>query len=284
MFNTLFNKDSLSTKVIVSGFNDTSNQTFHVKWNKCDRTLLFLRSRSYPSGIEYLLSQGLSTQQINQLMSQGLSTYDINQLFNRGIGINDIQHLFAQGLTSDQMKEIIAKGLTVVDIKNILLEGQAKVISQLMATAVPPCAGQISSGESVQNIPIQMPSTDFALQQQESSVGGAQELCKITVRTSDGNAKEFVLNQEHGNQLSNLCQQVDLSAGTANSGSLSHAQPGFEHFPAHTLRHVDPAQLRKHHTSQHSDTSSSLASDVTSFRSGASGGGQSNLSASGSTR
>ena len=123
MFNTLFNKDSLSTKVIVSGFNDTSNQTFNVKWNKCDRTLLFLRSRSYPSGIEYLLSQGLSTQQINQLMSQGLSTYDINQLFNRGIGIDDIQHLFAQGLTSDQMKEIIAKGLTVVNIKNILLEG-----------------------------------------------------------------------------------------------------------------------------------------------------------------
>ena len=120
----------------------------------------------------------------------------------------------------------------------------------------------------------------------QASVGqGSTMLCKVVLTKSDGSAKEFLVKEQDGNQVFNLCTQVDISCGSEISGCAQFPPTALQTFPPHTLRYVDVADLEEHKRSEHSDTSyTSVGSGARSVASGGCAPTDSALTGSGSTR
>ena len=141
------------------------------------------------------------------------------------------------------------------------------------------------SADQIQNLQAQAQSVaNISSGQDVSSTHSDPNLWKVVFKRSDGSEKEFMVNDQNGQNVSNYCQQVDISGQGANTSSAFLPPGTFQPFPAHTLCHVDPAQLHLYQRSQHSDTSSSLASGAPSYVSGGSVGAQTSVSGSGTTR
>ena len=208
----------------------------------------------------------------NLLQTDNLSSLTLHQLqqLNYQIQCGNFGHLSPEQM---QQLHIVAQALNISKTTvGTDVQGQQPQFdfSQISADQMRELQAQtqaLSSAVSNQNVP----------------TTNDPNLWKVSCTKSDGSNKDFFVNDPNGQHISSFCEQVDISGQCIQNQSSMVMPPPVQRFPAHTLRHVDPSQLHQFNQSQHSDTSSSLASGTPSLRSGGSAGHSSTLGGSGST-
>ena len=123
--------------------------------------------------------------------------------------------------------------------------------------------------------------------------GQREQISHIVITKANGSRKEFLVNENHANELSCMVEQADISNQSAQSSSTAALPNVSQPFPAHTLRHANLSQMQLLQRRQqgmqnmfdlHSDTSSSIGSGARSIRSAGSAGTVTTFTGSDTTR
>ena len=197
-------------------------------------------------------------------------------------------------LTPEQRKELEDETrasafmkITAQQRQEIQNQSQVAVLAQMNAPQIQvQQASNITQPHSAVVQPIVQPDLNLVVPQAAFSQN--QLVSSIVITKSDGTRKEFLVNQQEGDEFENVAAKADICNQSGQS-VLGVSQP----FPPHALRHAQLSQLQLIQRSNqglrniidlHSDTSSSLGSGARSVRSAGSVGLPSSLSATDTTR
>ena len=233
---------------------------------------------------EHLISQGrsikeLSSLQLEQLIGhlQQLSQSNtvvtpeqLHQIYfflqSQGIPLNTItyevikqvhEHLQTQGRS--------IMHITESEVQELLMMIRSQQNQSLAIVQQHVNAAEMVSAKILSPIP-NAPNPNLAAVGDGQGSDHSSELCQVVFKKSDGSSQAFMVNEQHGQQVYNLCSQADIANSSQGSGPAIHPEAAVQAVAVQPQLPPAVAPVQQQPRSENSDTTcSSIGSGHPSF-------------------